>query len=489
MSLDAAACYRALCARDTRFDGVFYVAVTSTGVYCRPICPARTPRASSCEFYPSAALAERAGFRACLRCRPELAPGLASVDAVSRLAQAAAARIDAGFLNDHGLDELADSLGVTSRHLRRAVQQQLGASPVELAQHRRLALAKHLLQDSTLSVTDVAYASGFGSVRRFNTLVQQRFGRAPSALRRTRAAASRSNGHDSETVDVRLDYRPPLDFAALLSFLRGRAIAGVEHVTDTHYRRSVVLDDTHGMLEVSADPARHALRLRISLSLANKLMPLVARVRALFDLDARPDLIAAHLGRDPVLRKLVKARPGLRVPGAFDGFETAVRAVLGQQVSVRGATTLSGRVATRFGRELPELDDNACTRAFPDAACFARLSLADVRAIGLPEARARTLLALAEAVASQRSKLEAGGDPEAAITELQRLPGIGPWTAQYLGMRVLRWPDSFPAGDLVLRKALGMPSERAAEQRAEAWRPFRAYAVMHLWASTTKPGG
>jgi AraC family transcriptional regulator of adaptative response / DNA-3-methyladenine glycosylase II len=466
-ALDAATCYRALVARDLRFDGIFYVGVSTTGIYCRPICPARTPGAPRCTFFRRAAEAERAGFRACFRCRPELAPGQAAVDSLPRLVAAAASRIDAGYLNEHSIDELAAGLGVSARHLRRAHEAALGVSPVELAQSKRLALAKQLLADTNLPVTEVAFAAGFSSVRRFNALVRARFGRAPSALRGGVPA--------SDHIPVRLDYRPPLAWPALLAFLRGRAIPGVEEVTDSAYRRVVRIGAHSGSVTVSHHHGRAALQARVSLTLAPVLMEVVARLRALFDLDARPDVVAAQLGPDALLRPLLRARPGLRVPGAFDNLELAIRAVLGQQVSVRAATTLSGRLAQHFGG------------AFPSAATLAAASLPEVQALGLPAARARTLLTLGRAVADGAVDLGRGADPARALTALQELPGIGPWTAHYIAMRALRWPDAFPAGDLALRKALGAPSTRAVEARAQAWQPWRAYAVMHLWASLGSP--
>lgn len=478
MPLDADTCYRALCARDPRFDGVFYVAVSTTGIYCRPVCPARPPAQERCAFYVRAAEAERAGFRACFRCRPELAPGLSSVDAVSRLARAAAARIDAGYLNRRSVDDLATALGVTARHLRRAMETELGVSPVELAQTKRLGLAKQLIQDSAMPLSDVAYAAGFSSIRRFDAVFQERFGRPPSALRRAHTAGQREG---EEGIPLRLDYRPPLDWGALLRFLHGRAIPGVEQVEKVEgegtgvYRRSVRIGDSVGWVVAWADPRRSALQVRVSSTLAGVLMDVVVRLRALFDLDARPELIAAHLGPDPVLGPAVAARPGLRVPGAFDPFEMAVRAILGQQVSVQAATTLAGRLVARFGTSVEG------GFLFPTAAMLAAADVADIRSVGLTATRAATVGALARAIDGGAVELTDTTDPERTIAALQTLPGIGPWTAHYLGMRALRWPDAFPAGDLVICKALGVSSARGAEQRAAPWRPWRAYAAMYLW--------
>ena len=459
--------YAALTARDPRFDGVFFVGVRTTGIYCRPICPARTPRRSRCEFFASPVLAERAGFRACFRCRPELAPGNAPVDSVDALVAAATQRIAEGALNDASIDELATQLGVSGRHLRRALETKLGVSPVELAHSRRLALAKQLLQDTALPVTDIAFAAGFGSVRRFNALFAARMGGAPSQLRRR-------HGDSPGGLALRLDYRPPYDWQHVLAFLRARAIPGVEHV-DTTYRRIVHLGGLTGEIEIAHD--RDTLRLTVTPPLLPVLMPLVARVRRMFDLDARPDLIAAVLRRDRRLAPLVRARPGLRVPGAIDPFEASVRALLGQQVSVAAATTLAGRFAAQLGTPFGE------QFRFPTPGDVVAAGPARIARIGLPQARATAIHTFAREVASGALRLDAPCDLDAFVAQLVELPGIGPWTAQYLAMRALHVPDAFPAADLGVQKALRRVGAKSAEARAEAWRPYRAYAVMHLWSS------
>jgi AraC family transcriptional regulator of adaptative response / DNA-3-methyladenine glycosylase II len=482
-TLEAESCYRALSARDRRFDGLFFVGVSTTGIYCRPVCTARTPRQERCAFYRTAAEAEREGFRACLVSRPELAPGSAPVDSVPRLVATAVSRIEGGFLNESSIEGLAEALGVTSRHLRRAMEAELGVSPVELAQSRRLALARQLLQDTVLPLAEVAFASGFQSVRRFNALFQARFGRAPSSLRREsgKAEAARS-------LVLRLDYRPPLAWEQLLGFLRGRAIPGVEVVSETEYRRVVRLGGRTGWLGVRRDAKRHALLAEVSLSLAGVLMPVVARLRALFDLDARPELIAECLGRDALLAERLQVHPGLRVLGAFDSFEMTVRAILGQQVSVRAATTLAGRLVARFGEPLdtPHAD---LSRLFPTPETLAAASEDDVASVGLPGARARSLLAVARAIAEGSVRLESHVDVDATMAALEELPGIGPWTAHYIAMRALRWPDAFPASDLGIRKALGGVTAKEALARAESWRPWRSYAVLHLWTSLSEGAG
>ncbi len=485
-------CYRALSARDRRFDGRFFVAVKTTGIYCRSICPARTPGESRCEFYASAAEAERAGFRACFRCRPELAPGLAPVDSVPRLVRLASSRIEAGYLNAHSIEDLAASLDVSARHLRRALEEQLGVSPVELAQTRRLALAKQLLHDTALPLGEVAHHAGFSSLRRFNALTRSRWGRSPSTVRRSPLDGGTVGG-GTDAVTLRLDCRPPFDWEALCDFLAARAIPGVEQlVTEDgvrEYRRSARIGSSTGWIALGQGRPPHVLRARVSLSLAPKLMEVVMRLRALFDLDARPEVIHGHLRGDAVLRPLLAAHRGLRLPGAFDGFELAVRAILGQLVSVAAANQLAGRLVHRFGSKLsggpPGVD-----RVFPPAERLADVTVAELRAIGLPRARAGAILALAEAVANGVIDLSvAAADPEHALIELQKLPGIGPWTAHYVAMRALHWPNAFPAGDLGLRRALAVGSAREAEARAAAWQPWRGYAAMCLWSSLgSSPG-
>lgn len=458
----AEACWRALQARDARFDGRFFVGVSTTGIYCRPICPARLPRRDRCSFHASAAAAEKAGFRACFRCRPELAPGSASVDAVPRLVARALAKINEGFLDEGSVDELGEQLGVSGRHLRRALEAELGVSPVELAQTRRLALAKQLLHDSTLSLTAIAFASGFGSVRRFNASVLARFGRPPSALRRAKQTGA-------PAIVLRLDFRPPLEFAALLEFLGARAIPGIDRVEGDCYRRTI----GEGEVRVWCDRDKPRLRAELDASLAPNIARVVAGLRRLFDLDAEPRAIAATLRADPLLAPLVRRRPGLRVPGSFDPFETALRTVLGQQVSVVAATTLMGRLVTHFG-------------GVPSPSTLASTPIATLAALGLPTTRARALAGLAEAWRTGTIDCSPGSDPEQVTAALVELPGIGPWTAAYLTMRALHFPDALPANDLVLRKALGDCSAREVEQRARAWRPWRAYAVIHLWTALGK---
>lgn len=477
MTLDPESCFRALRSRDPRFDGVLFVGVTSTGIYCRPVCTARPVRRENCRFFGNAASAEHSGFRPCLRCRPELAPGRSPVDAPSRTAARAVARIEAGALNDGGVDDLASGLGLSARQLRRLVEREYGVSPVELAQTRRLLLAKHLLTDSSLPILDVAYASGFASLRRFNTLFRDRYGLTPSTFRRRAGAPD-----PAHAIRLELGYRPPLEWNALLDFLAARATPGVESVVGGRYRRTVAIGKHRGWIEVAPSERANSLRVLVAPSLARALPPLLARVRALFDLDAQPTIIEDHLGADAVLGPVVARQRGLRVPGAFAGFEVALRAILGQQVSVAAATTIAGRIAARFGEPIetpfPEL-----TTLAPTAERLASLPEGEMEGIGLTGARVACVRTLARAAADGSLVLDAGADPDETVERLEQLRGVGPWTAHYITMRALGWPDAFPHADLVLRKALGDVSPKVALERSQSWRPWRAYAAMHLWRS------
>ena len=495
------AAYEAILARDPRFDGVFFVGVQTTGVYCRPICPARTPGRSRCTFYATPAQAEQAGFRACFRCRPEVAPAAASapasVDAIDALVAAVTQRISEGALNTGSIDDLATELGVTARHLRRATEARLGVSPVELAQTRRLALAKQLLQDTSLPITSIAFAAGFGSVRRFNAMFAAKMGTPPSEIRRKHAIGA-GDPAGGEEIRLRLDYRPPYDWDRLLGFLRGRAIPGVEKITD-EYRRVVHLDGHVGEIVVRPDhrgavrsarsdggtqtPPRTALVLELAPALLPVVMPLVARVRRMFDLDARPDLVDRALARDKALAPLVAARPGLRLPGAIDPFEASIRALLGQQVSVAAATTLAGRFAAQLGTKI---GDQELAYRFPTPAEVAKAGPERIVKIGMPMARANAIHGFARALSRGEIQLDHHVDLDVFVARLVELPGIGPWTAHYLAMRALHLPDAFPASDLGIQKALDRSGPREAEARAEAWRPYRSYAVIHLWTALSE---
>jgi AraC family transcriptional regulator of adaptative response / DNA-3-methyladenine glycosylase II len=473
MELDSDACFRAVRARDRRFDGRFFVGIASTHIYCRPICPARPPKRENMRFYTSAAAAEGAGFRPCLRCRPERAPGLASVDAVSRLVGAAIAGIEEHALSSAKVGELAAALGVSDRHLRRVTESELGVSPIELAQTQRLLFAKRLLGDTGLTLTEIAFASGFGSVRRFNALFKSRYNLSPRALRGTASAAA--------GLHCQLEFRPPFAWHRLLDYLRLRAIPGVEMADTTHYRRTVSIDDAQGWIAVSLGKKANALDVEISPSLAPVIGAVIARVKRLFDLGAVPDAVGALLSQDPLLATVVQRIPGLRVAGAFDGYELAVRAILGQQVSVKGATTLAGRWAQAFGAPIatpyPELN-----RLAPTAQRMAAVTADEIAALGIVGARARCLSLLAAAVLERKVVLTFAPNVEEQIDALLRLPGIGPWTAQYIAMRALHWPDAFPSGDLMLLRAANA-NQKKLQELAEAWRPWRAYATHYLWNS------
>jgi AraC family transcriptional regulator of adaptative response / DNA-3-methyladenine glycosylase II len=474
--------FSALAARDTRFDGVFFVAVTTTRIYCRPICPARTPKATNCRFFGTPQEAEQAGFRPCLRCRPELAPGSAPVDDAQRVAQLIVQRLEEGHLeSDAGLEDIAEQFELSSRQIRRIVQKELGVPPIQLLLTRRLLLAKQLLTETTLPITEVAFASGFSSLRRFNDAFMRRYGMAPTRLR---VRATRASGAVPErgTSTLQLSYRPPYYWPGMLAFLAGRALVGIEHVTGSSYARTVRLGEARGWIRVTQSPKQHALLVEFPHTLTPVLPALLRRVRALFDLNARPDLIASHLGQDPRLAAAVKANPGRRVPGAFDGFEMGQRAILGQQVTVKAATTIACRFVEAFGESIatpfPEL-----TRLTPLPARIAATSVDQIARHGILAARSRSIIALARAHASGALSLDGGThDPDDSIRRLAELPGIGQWTAHYIAMRALRWPDAFPKEDIAVRNNLGGVSAKEAEALSQPWRPWRSYAVMHVWS-------
>jgi AraC family transcriptional regulator of adaptative response / DNA-3-methyladenine glycosylase II len=485
--MSTAAFYSAYAARDARFDGVFYIGVTSTGIYCRPVCTARTPRPANCRFFDSAAAAERANFRPCLRCRPELAPGNAPVDDAQRVAGLIVQRIDEGLVDGGaGLGQIAEEFGWSPRQIRRVVQRELGVPPMELVLTRRLLLAKQLLTETTLPVTEVAFASGFSSLRRFNDAFSGRYGMPPSRFRKATDMADAVLAPGA-TLTLQLAYRPPFDWDPLLGFLGKRALAGVELVDGDSYARTVRLGAATGWVRVRHAPARRSLMVELTRTLMPALPALLGRLRHLFDLAARPDVIAAHLGESPALAAAVAARPGLRVPGAFDGFELAVRAIVGQQVTVAGATTLAGRLAEKFGRAV-RTDEPGLTRLTPTPEHIAAAGVEEIAALGIVSARAGSILALARAVTAGELRLEPGADPRATMEQLRGLPGIGAWTAEYIAMRALRWPDAFPRDDVALRTALGVSGPNEADALAEPWRPWRSYAAVHLWQGAAAAG-
>ena len=480
MELDAEICWRASRSRDRRFDGLFFIGVATTGIYCRPICPVAGPKRQNMRFYPSSAAAEAAGFRACRRCRPEAAPGSPAWVGSSTTVSRALRLISTGSIAPQKADALAERLGLGPRQLRRLFTRHLGTTPVAVARTRRTHFARGLIDDTELPMSEVALASGFGSVRQFNQAIRASFGRPPSQLRRE-AAGRREESAEGE-IAIKLAYRPPLDWGALLGFLGPRTIPGVESVDGTRYRRAIELDGVVGMLEVRPDPKVAQLVLRVRIRETSGLGGVVEGVRRIFDLRANPLQIATDLSQDPELTRLVEKRPGIRIPGAWDPFELAVRAVLGQQVTVKGATTLAGRLVRSFGKPLGECGLAPLTHLFPTPEVLAE---ADVSSIGIPRARAATIRRLASDVAAGKLSLYGVVRTEDVRQVLLEIPGIGDWTVQYIAMRALGEPDAFPASDLGLRSALpgARLSAAALARRSECWRPWRAYAAMWLWAS------
>jgi AraC family transcriptional regulator of adaptative response / DNA-3-methyladenine glycosylase II len=485
MMLDRAACYRAIRTRDARFDGRLFTAVLTTGIYCRPICPARCPKLENVVFYASAAAAQEAGFRPCLRCRPESSPDLAVWRGTSNTVSRALALIGDGALDgdDADVGRLALRLGIGERQLRRLFKKHLGASPIAVAQTRRVLFAKKLIHETRMSMVDVALAAGFGSLRRFNETFRQLYRRPPSVLRRQSSA--RATAGETPGITLTLSYAPPYDWPAMIAFLAARAIAGVEVVEAARYRRTIDVDGCHGTIEVRPLEGRDALSATIRIANVRALPSVVERIRRVFDLAADVATITGHLAEDPYLAPLVAARPGLRVPGAWDGFELAVRAVLGQQITVTAARGLAGRLVAAHGAPLTVGADRDLTTVFPRPE---RLAGANLASLGMPRARAATLSALAASAAADARLFHPHQDLDAAVARLRALPGIGEWTAQYVAMRALREPDAFPAADLGLLRATSSvdgtrPSPAALLARAEAWRPWRAYAAQHLWTA------
>jgi AraC family transcriptional regulator of adaptative response / DNA-3-methyladenine glycosylase II len=486
VSLQPDACYLALKARDARFDGRFFTGVTSTGIYCRPVCRVRTPRRENCRFFGHAAQAESAGFRPCLRCRPELAPRSLSwsiQDASAILAQQAARLLDepdAWSDAPPTVELLAARLGVSDRHLRRIFEAQFGVSPIQYLQTRRLLTAKQLLADTTLPVTQVALISGFASVRRFNAAFTEHYGLNPTQLRREGGQAT------GDAILVRLGYRPPYDIEAMVGFFRTRRIEGLEFVSAAgeppQLGRTLAIESrgaVHaGWLLAQFEPERSQLALRVSESLREVLPLVIRRVRAMFDLDADPQAINA------VLHASFPSGDGLRVPGALSGYELAVRAVLGQQITVAAARTLAQRLVERFGADIAT-PYPALRRLFPPPAVLAAAEGDALGQLGIVKQRQAAIVAIARAVAEQRLRLYSGAELAATVAALTALPGIGDWTAQYIAMRALRWPDAFPAGDIALQKALKVQDSkhpaREAEAASQAWKPWRSYAVVRAW--------
>lgn len=468
MELDRRVCDRARRSRDARFDGKFFIAVTSTKIYCRPICPARSPKDENIRYYPTAAAAQAAGFRPCLRCRPEASPGTPAWFGTSSVVSRGLRLITDGALDRDGVDALADRLGVTARHLRRLFLQHLGATPLEVALTRRVHFAKKLIDETRLPLSQVAFAAGFGSLRRFNGQIRRVYSRTPGELRRL----ARKQPDEAGRYRFRIAYRPPYDWTAMIEFLAARAIPGVEHVEGNRYLRTIAIDGNTGSIAVSPATDGPALLLDVHFAVPQVLLLIVERVRRIFDVGADPSVIVEQLSGDALLRRASAAHPGIRTPGAWDPFELTVRAILGQQISVRAATTIAGRVAARWGTPLDEA--TGLTRLFPTPAQLANAPLEEA---GIISTRANTLRSVARAIRD-------GGlifDGTSTAAALRAIPGIGDWTAQYVLMRALNEPDAFPSGDLVLKRMAGGCTSRELDRRSEAWRPWRAYAVMLLW--------
>jgi AraC family transcriptional regulator of adaptative response / DNA-3-methyladenine glycosylase II len=481
--LDTRTCEQARLSRDARFDGLFFTAVTSTRIYCRPVCPAPSPKPENIRYYASAAAAEAAGFRPCLRCRPELAPGNDAWQRGDHVIARTLKLMDSGAFDELSVEAMAERVGVGARQLRRLFVERLGAPPISVHTTRRLLFAKQLLTETTLPVTEVALASGFRSLRRFHAAFLQANRVPPRELRRHPTVTS------GDALTLRLGFRPPYDFPAILAFLRGRALPGVEVVDEHSYSRVFGPADAPGWLRLSAWPGdAHAMQLQLHCPQPSQMLGVVTKLRRMFDLDANPQSIGEALKQSTVLRPMLRKRPGLRLPGGWDGFEIAVRAILGQQVSVAAARTLATRIVQRFGTPVTS-PVAGLERLFPGPEALADV---DLREVGLTTARAATVRGVAQALLDGRIDFRSEQPLDEFVERWVELPGIGEWTAHYMAMRALSHPDAFPAADLILRRAAAGDgpelSTKALTSLAEAWRPWRAYAVMHLWRSTSDTG-
>jgi AraC family transcriptional regulator of adaptative response / DNA-3-methyladenine glycosylase II len=481
LDLDVRALDRARVSRDPRFDGKFFIAVTSTGIYCRPICPVRSPKRANVRYYATAAAAAEAGFRPCLRCRPEAAPGTPAWLGTSALVRRALRLVDDGILDEGSVEALAATLGIGPRHLHRLFVQHVGASPSAVAQTRRLHLAKRLLDDTNLRIAEIAHAAGFGSVRRFNDAFRHTYGRPPRELRTPPRGTRLVDGGDE--VALRLAFRPPYDWMRVRDFLAARAVPGVERVDERGYARTIASDAGHAFVCVRPLDDEDALELRVRGAAPRALLQCASVARRVFDLTADPARLALAFKHDPLLAPLVGRRPGLRIPGVWDPFECAVRAVLGQQVSVAAGRTFAARLVARAGRPIVNGTDGL-TRLFPTPAA---LAVTDLNGLGLTSSRVHAVRALARAITNG---LDLTAPVDDVMAALRALPGIGAWTAEYVALRALSEPDAFPSADLVLRRiASGRPAPltgRALEARAEAWRPWRGYAAIHLWHAASE---
>ena len=479
MTLDWQTCSRARLSRDTRFDGKFFIAVSTSGVYCRCICPSRTAKESNVRYFPSAAAAAEAGFRPCLRCRPECSPGTPAWQGTPNTVTRALRLLNEQGLADGGIELLAERLGIGARHLRRLFLQHLGASPRAVAQTRRLQFAKKLIDETNLPMSEIAIASGFGCVRRFNASIQSIYHRTPSQIR---ALARHPELEPENQYLFRLRYRPPYHWQGMLSFLAARATPGVEAAEGDSYRRSVSLNGHEGHFEITHDPEHDALVARVQFEDPAALFHIIERIRAMFDLNADWAAIAGNLQTDALLAPRVRSAPGLRVPGCWDPFELSVRAILGQQISVAAATNIAGQLVRFLGRPLAK--PNGLTHLFPTAE-----ALADARRhqMPMPTKRADTIRLLARAVCDNKVRFHDVYDLQEFLASLTAIPGIGKWTAQYIALRALGEPDAFPSGDLWLQRASNVRTFYELEERAESWRPWRAYAAVYLWNQPQNP--
>jgi len=483
--------YQAMLSRDHRFDGCFFAAVTTTGVYCRPICPAPKPKIKNVVFYSSSAGAESDGFRPCKRCRPDASPGTPIWSGTSATVSRALQLINSGYLDEHGVQHLGEMLGVSDRQLRRLFESHLGASPHAVALTRRLDFARKLIDETHLSMTDIAFTSGFESIRRFNDAVKKRFGESPTDLRQAVKNTKTGNGNKNLMV-LHLPFRPPLDWPALLNYLKARQINGVEVIDKNRYCRSIrikektrdgKITEQHGVFMVTMPDRASHLELTLQISGTDNLMNIVHRVRRIFDLEADPLFIFNHLKKDPGLSPIISSFPGFRIPGGWDNFEIAMRTIIGQQISIRAANTITGRLVQRYGTPVQDSFIPGITHLFPTPGILAN---ADLAGIGLPTKRAMTTRALAAKIANKEIVLEGIVNTESIKTQLMKIPGIGQWTTEYIAMRALREPDAFPAADLALKRELKEMSQQAEGldrdiNRPDIWRPWRAYAAVALW--------
>ena len=476
MHFDRRTCSRARLTRDARFDGRFFIGVRSTHIYCRSICPVRAAKEENITYFPTAAAAAEAGYRPCLRCRPESSPGTPAWAGTSATVGRALRLISEGEIEEEGIERLAERLGIGSRQLRRLFLRHLGATPSAVIKTRRMHFAKKLIDETRLPFSEIAHAAGFGSVRRFNCAFRKTYGRTPTEIRKFARSISNRSLNSLDEYEFRLSYRPPFQWPAFLAFLAPRAIPGVESVDSNCYRRTIAINGSAGKLSVAFDERNSSLQVQLSFPEPRWLFQIIERVRRLFDLTADPREISAHLSHDALLAPRLAQMPGLRIPGCWDGFELAVRAILGQQISVAGASTLAGRLVEKFGAKISDLDP--LTHLFPKPDV---LATADIAQIGLPKARSETIKSLAREVVAGHLSLETVQNTEDFRRRLCEISGIGDWTAQYIAMRALGDTDAFPSGDLGLMRAMNTPGSRDIARRAESWRPWRAYAAMYLW--------